>query len=407
MKGIKFFAAILLFLAFTTCQSTKSNILEPNLSLRSVDFGDITLGGIELITHIDIENPNSFTLPTPKIDWAVSINENPFTKGVYNSSKSINKKEKVTIDFPITIPYDALYKSFKSIFDTKEAAYKVALGVSFPISSMENKVFPLNYSGEIPLLQLPKLLSGSVEVAKVDFSGLTLACVANIENPNEFPIPFPKMDWDYKVSGISVLKNSSTKTGTIPAGSTGAANFEISLSYADIFSVIDSLRNATEAKGSLSLGADFSLPAAFGEAKNTLDIPAAIPILQRPAIAFQGITKKSLGRTMVFDLTWEIDNKNNFAFDLDNFLYDFRVNNSQWAEGQINNPPKVKAGGKTLIPLTVSISAAQVVAELADIINRGSSVNYVCMGSADLIGDLPGLSIPNYTLDLKGSTRIR
>jgi LEA14-like dessication related protein len=250
------------------------------------------------------------------------------------------------------------------------------------------------------------LLSGSVGIDKMDFSGLTLACVANIENPNDFAIPLPKMDWDYSIGGKSLLKSSNTKTGQIPASSTGAANFEISITYADIFSVIDSLKNATEAKSNLFLGTDFSMPA-FDETKNTLDIPGTIPILQMPAIAFQGITRKSLGRTMEFDLALEVDNKNNFAFNVDNFLYDFKVNNSQWAQGKINNPPKVKASGKTLIPFTVSVSSTQVVAEIVDIINRGSAVNYVCSGSANLISDLPGLSIPNYLLDLQGSTRIR
>jgi len=211
MKLVRFFAPIFALLALIACQSFNKTILEPRISLRSVDFGDITLGGIELITHVEIENPNSFTLPTPKFDWSVSINESPFTQGVYNSSKSIKKQEKITIDFLITIPYGALYKSFKSIFDSKEAAYNVALGISFPVSGLENKIFPLNYSGQIPLLQFPKLLSGS------------------------------------------------------------------------------------------------------------------------------------LGRTMGFELALEVDNKNPFAFDMDNFSYDFMVNNSQWAQGRINNPPRIKA----------------------------------------------------------------
>jgi len=406
MKYVKIFAAILLFLVLTTCQTLGSIIQEPKLSLKSVDIANITLGSIDLISHIDIENLNSFALPTPKIDWAVSINSNPFINGIFSGGKSINRQEKVTVDLPINIPFDALYKTFTSLASSKEAAYNIALGISFPLPVLENKVFPLSYSGQLPLLQLPKLISGSVGIAKMDFSGLTLACVANIENPNNFAIPLPKMDWDYSVSGKSVLKSSNTKAGQIAASSTGAANFEISLAYADIFSLIDSLKNATEAKSNLLLGADFSMPA-FDETKNTLNIPATIPILQTPAIAFQGITRKSLGRTMEFDLALEVDNKNNFAFDLDNFLYDFKVNNSQWAQGKINNPPKVKASAKTLIPLTVSVSSTQVVAEIMDIINRGSSVNYVCSGSTNFISDLPGLNISNYLLDLQGSTRIR
>jgi LEA14-like dessication related protein len=156
MRASRFFIAIFLLPALTACQSINSVIQEPKLALKSVDIANISFSGVDLITHIDIENPNSFTLPTPKIDWAVSINSNPFLKGVFSGGSSIKGQEQVTVNLPLTIPYDALYKTFTSLILSKEAAYNIALGISFPIPLLENKVFPLNYSGQIPLLQLPK-----------------------------------------------------------------------------------------------------------------------------------------------------------------------------------------------------------------------------------------------------------
>jgi LEA14-like dessication related protein len=151
MKTARFFTAVFFLLAFTACQSFNSIIQEPRLSLKSVDIANINLSGVDLITHIDIENPNSFTLPTPKIDWAISINKNPFLQGIFSGGSSIKGQEKVTVDLPLTIPYDALYKTFTSLILSKEAAYNIALGISFPLPLLENKVFPLNYSGQIPL----------------------------------------------------------------------------------------------------------------------------------------------------------------------------------------------------------------------------------------------------------------
>jgi LEA14-like dessication related protein len=110
---------------------------------------------------------------------------------------------------------------------------------------------------------------------------------------------------------------------------------------------------------------------------------------------------------MEFLLRREIDNKNSFAFDIDKFNYDFTVNNREWAQGQIMNTPKIKAAGKTAIPLTVSISAASMVRELVDIINRGAAVNYSCTGNMSLLSELPGLDIPDMPVELQGSTRIR
>ena len=93
--------------------------------------------------------------------------------------------------------------------------------------------------------------------------------------------------------------------------------------------------------------------------------------------------------------------------DIGEFIYDFKVNNNQWAKGQMEKPPKIKANGKTAIPLTVSISAVSLVREIADIINRGTAVNYSCTGNMSLLGSLPGLGKLELPLNLQGSTRIR
>ena len=400
------FSFYLAALALTTCQSFNSVIQEPKVHLNSVDIAGISISGVNLVGHVDVENPNGFSIPLPKIDWELFVNSSPFIQGVVKNDKTIRSRGKATLDLPFSVTYDGLYRSFKSLIETKEAAYNIAMGVSFPLPIIENKIYHLDFSGVLPLPQLPKLSSPSVRVSKMDYSALVLACSVNVENPNGFPIPFPEINFDYSVNGISALKSSDKRTGEIAAGAASPANFNINIAYADIFRLVSSARNANEVKSNLSLDALLPIPA-LSEIRNVLDIPGTIPILQKPEVSFQGIARRSLGTTMVFDLNWEVDNKNDFTYDIDKFNYNFNVNNSHWAQGVINNPPKIRANGKTIIPLTVSISAAPIVRELVDVLNRGAAVNYDCSGNISFLSSLPGLDIPDYNLDLRGSTRIR
>jgi len=409
MKYLPFLFLVVLM----NCQSFNSIVQEPKLSLKSVELAGISFTGVNMVVHVNVENPNAFSIPLPKIDWQLFINSASFIQGTLKNDKTIKKQDTVTIDIPLSVTYNGLYSSISSLIETKEAAYQIALGISFPIPIIEAKVYRLDFSGVIPLPQLPKLSPLSVQISKIDFSGIELSCGINVENPNMFPIPFPKLDWNYEVNGVPVLKSSFSGSGEIAAGAAGAALISVSVAYADIFKAVDSARspgesarNAGEAETRLSLDTGLAIPG-LEKQRSVLDIPGTLPILQMPEISFQGIAKKSLGTTMEFILSWEVENRNAFELNVEEFNYDFKVNNNAWARGSMDNLPKIKAGGKTVIPLTVSISALSMVMELVDIINRGVSVNYSCTGNMSLSSSVPGLSKLDLPLNLQGSSRIQ
>lgn len=410
MRYLKFLPC-LLFLVLPACQSFNSLVQEPVVSFNSVVIDKISLEGVGLIARVDVENPNGFSIPLPKIDWEIFINSNSFLKGALKKDQSLKSRGKVTVDIPLSVTYSGLYNSFASLIETKEAAYNVALGISFPIPIIESKVYKLDFSGVIPLPQLPKLNPGSVKVSKIDFSGIELAYELTVENPNAFSVPVPKVNMNYDVNGVPLLKSSIAGPGLIAAGATAPLLFSIGVSYADVFKAVSSLRTDGEAKTNLSLGLNpedsgFSIPAFNGNSRS-LDIPGVLPILQKPEISFNGIAKKSLGTTMEFIVSWVLDNKNDFEFDVTGFNYDFSVNGNRWAQGRMDKLPKIKAGGKTIIPLTVSVSALSIVKELVDVINRGIQVNYSCTGNMELLGSIPGLDKIELPLNFQGSARIQ
>jgi LEA14-like dessication related protein len=281
------FFAFLPVLLLLNCQSFDSVIREPKLSIKSVDIAGISLSGMDLVVRVDVENPNVFSIPLPAIDWDLFINTAPFIKGSLKENQTIKQRQTVTIDFAVSVTYDGLYRSFKSLVETKEAAYEIALGVTFPIPFIADKVYHLNFSGAIPLPQLPKLSLGDVQVAKMDLTGIEMVCGIGVENPNRFPIPSPVINWDYGINGVPVVRGNVGAAGEIAAGASGVASVSLSVKYADIISAAASLRNAGE--GSLRLQYDIPIPAlesALSGTKNTMDIPLSIPMPSIPGALF-------------------------------------------------------------------------------------------------------------------------
>ncbi|AEF82495.1 LEA type 2 family protein [Leadbettera azotonutricia] len=405
-KSVIMLLAALLGLSVFSCQSLSGILQEPKLSVKSVDLAGISLKGVDLICRINVENPNGFDIPFPKIDWKVFVNEASFVNGILNQGTKITKRNTVTVDVPFSVTYEGLYKTFTSLWETKEAAYNIALGISFPLPVLQDKVYNLDFSGVLPLLQLPKLSPGSIRIGKIDFSGIELACGFNVDNPNNFPIPFPKVDWEYGVNGATLLTSSIVAGKEIAANAKGQADINVSLKYEDVIKAIGSLGNSGEAKSLMSLVSSLSVPG-LEDVKDMLDIPGLLPILQKPNVAVKGINIKNLGlQKLEFVINWEVENKNSFAMDIGKFNYNFKVNNNNWAQGFLETPPKLKPNTKTAIPLSVTISSLDMVKDLVGIISAGTSVNYSCLGDMSLLSDFPGLDKLELPLNLTGSTRL-
>ena len=251
-----------------------------------------------------------------------------------------------------------------------------------------------NYmSGELPILH-----SAEVLIENMDFSGLELVFNINVENPNNFPIRFPDINWFYSVEDVQMLRGIFSGSGLIDAGSVEAQSINVSLTYEDIYQVVGSARNVDEVNSIFSFGI---------ETNAGTEISWPISILHEPEISFQGITRQSLGRTMVFVFTWEVNNRNKFDLEMEEFNYNIRINNALWAADKLIDLPKINANSKMSVPVTVSISSDSIIRELVDILNRGTPVNYNNTGYISFLSDEPGLDQFNMPLNFQGSTRIR
>jgi len=403
-------------LVFWSCQTLGDAVQEPRVSMNSVEIAGISFSGVEMIVKVDVENPNRFAIPMPNIDWKVLINEASFLQGNISHDGSIGRNESVTLSLPVSFTFEGLYRSFVSLIELREAAYNIALEVSFPqsrIPMIAERVFDLDFSGVIPLPRFPTMSLGQARISSISFTGVELAWDINVENPNGFPIPFPNLSWNYEVNGVSLIQSNFTGAGHIAAGAAGVALISASVAYADVLRVVGAaLTGNTSSNLSLGISPEdigFPLPALdSGIVQGILSIPGTLPILRMPEISFQGVNRRALGlNRLEFDIVWEVVNRNNFGLGIGEFNCEFRVNNNLWTQGRITDPPRIAANGRTLIPINVVITTPAIVQALVPIMSGGGNVNYSAIGNMSFLPDFPGLGELNIPLDFSGITRIR
>jgi LEA14-like dessication related protein len=394
-------------LAFSACQSLRDMVRDPAISIHSVELTNITFNGVELLCRVNVENPNAFDIPFPEIGWELFVNSNSFIQGVVKNDNLIKSRKTTVIDVPLSVSYAGLYGTFQSLKNTRDAAYRIAIGAKFAIPVLGDRVFNFEHSGSLPLLQMPKISSPSFKIAKLDFTGADILCSVNIENPNVFPLPFPDLNYDYSVNKNSLVKSSVDHAGPLAAGAVSPVNIRLRVVYADLYRAFQSLRNSGEAPCLLALSTVFPVPA-FGNEKSLTEIPGTLPLLKAPSLSFKGISVKNISLAKLdFEVNWEIENDNNFDLNLKNLSYDLRVNNSRWGEGKVPGAPVIAAHKTTVIPLAVSLNALSVIGELTDIISRGADAAYICGGNLSLSGGLPGLEDFNAPFNFSGNTKLK
>jgi LEA14-like dessication related protein len=389
------------------CASLSSLFKEPALSLKSVDIAGIDFTGADLVCHVNVDNPNSFTIPFPRIDWEFFINANSFVSGAVSNSESIKARQTTVVDVPVSVTWEGLYNTFRSLRDTEEADFRVDMAATFDIPVIGDKTWNFTAGGKLPVLRPPKISAPSFRIGAIDFSGVELVFSVKVENPNKFDLPFPEMEYSYAVNKNSFVKSSVAGAAVLAAASVTPVDITLGLAYADLYQAFQSLLGSSEASGLLTLNSVFPVPALADE-KSLLEIPGNIPLLKPPALAFQGIGVKNISLSRLeLELTLEVENRNGFAMKVEELAYSLAVNNTPWARSQVPAGTVLGPNRKTLVPVTFSVDSLAMVSELTGLITRGAEVAYTCGGSMKLGSDFPGLKPLDLPFNLSGNTRLR
>jgi LEA14-like dessication related protein len=396
----------------SACASLSSLVKEPAVSLESVTITGVDFKGVDLLCTIQVQNPNSISIPFPEIDWKLFVSsDTSFVSGVIPSNKTLGAKESTTIPLPVHVDYKGLYDTVTSIAagvknGTKETNYKIDLMIKFSLPVLGEIAIPKEFSGAVPLVQMPKFSKAAVSISKLDFEGFEMLCTFDVENPNIFDIPFPKLNSDYSISSASLIKTDIETPPILAANASSPITIRGGLKFADVFSAVPSLGNVTETAGAMAIAVGALAIPAFADSE-TPPIEAAhtIVIPKLPAIQFKDFEVLNVSLTKVdCKFSFEVENKNSFASTLDSFTYTFTVGDSRWLTGKA---PRIIVGPrqKATIPLNLSIDAVSLVRDIAGMALNHTTKPFAFEGNTKITSNYPGLGAVNLPISLTGSKK--
>ena len=130
---------------------------------------------------------------------------------------------------------------------------------------------------EVVLPQAPKFNLQDIRVEKIDSTKVELFISVEIENPNDYELPQPRLNFDYQIYERSIIRRRLGNEGALPAFSSTPVVFGILIYYADLYQIFPELIKSRETPSLLKLTCDPGVPVINDEIVK-LNVPFTLPI---------------------------------------------------------------------------------------------------------------------------------
>lgn len=209
-----------------------------------------------------------------------------------------------------------------------------------------------------PSFQEPVISLHSAELTDININNVQLLYKVQVQNPNNFEIPFPQTDWEIFINAKSFISGAVVNNRKIQARSTVFIDVPVKLEYLDILNTFISLKGSKQTGYKAALAVNFSFPG-FGDKVWNFDFEGEIPIPQLPRLGTPTLVIDSINSARVEMLvTVDIENPNTFEIPSPKFAYDYQLNRNSFIKGIIENEAPLAPSSITPVKFRMVVNYA-------------------------------------------------
>jgi LEA14-like dessication related protein len=172
------------------------HVVSPKVAFSDVHCTGLSFEAVDLAVDVTIENPNPVPINLAGFDYDLKINDTSFLKGQQDNRSAIAAKGKSTLQIPVTLNYQDLYDTFKTLKQADNTAYQFAGGISFDLPVIGPTRIPFSKQGEFPTVKIPDINVNGLRVKKLSLAGAEIELELGIKNPNPFVLLLNRVDYE-------------------------------------------------------------------------------------------------------------------------------------------------------------------------------------------------------------------
>jgi len=209
-----------------------------------------------------------------------------------------------------------------------------------------------------PAFQEPVVSLHSAELTNININNAQLLYKVQVQNTNNFEIPFPQTDWEIFINAKSFISGVVVNDQKIKAQSTIFIDVPVKLEYLDIINAFISLKNSRQADYKTALSVNFSFPG-FGDKVWNFNFEGELPFPQLPRLSTPTLVIDNINSTRAeIFVTINVENPNAFEIPPPKFSYDYQLNKKSFIKGSVENEPPLAPNSVTPIKFRMVVNYA-------------------------------------------------
>lgn len=146
-KDSRVIATALALLCCAALLTSCASVDPPRVMLNSVEIEGVSLEGVELTLHTDVENPNSFGADIGRLDYRIEIDGTQIANGRMSDEVHVPAAGSAEVAIPFTITWEGIGEGVRQYLDGSNHHWKLSGSVRVSNGAL-SKTFPFSEAGE-------------------------------------------------------------------------------------------------------------------------------------------------------------------------------------------------------------------------------------------------------------------
>ena len=232
----------------------------------------LSFSAADFMFNLKIRNPNHLGMKMAGFDYNFLINGDSFIKGKQDKGLQIAAEGESTVQVPVSLNFVDLYQGFQDLKDQDNSTYRLDCGFSFDVPVLGVVNIPVSKEGELPMLKLPKVSPGSLELKNLALSGAELLLKVEFDNPNAFSMLLERLQYQFDINGLRWVEGDARENIQVAEKGKGVIEIPIHLNFREMGRSVYQILT-----GNRSLGYQFG---------GSIDLATSLPLLGKVNLPF-------------------------------------------------------------------------------------------------------------------------
>ena len=220
--------------------------------------------------------------------------------------------------------------------------------------------------------QRPTARITGASLTQLDLEGAQVLFDVKVDNPYGFSLPLVELDYALASSGAAFLTGEAPLTGVVPASGSRTIQLPARIDFAELMTAARTVRpgDVVPYRANMTLLANTP---ALGNISLPISRAGEVPIPVVPTVAVESVSVDKMSLTGIeADVKLKVSNPNAFGFELSRLDYKLSLGGKPLATSTHRGKTSVDAGGTGTIPLSLSLSTANLGSAVLAVLQAGS-----------------------------------